>query len=212
LSTRPLILVGGGAGGRIAADVARVCGFTIHGFLDDTKKEGVRVDEIPVVGGFGDIDRFIAAGEFAFGTCFSGDMKKRGDILEHLRSRQVEMPQILHPAASISTYAKLAAGVIVQSHTKIHSGAEIGYGVFIEDQCSIGIDTVVESNVSFGTGVLLNARSRCGSGTFVGSGAIIVPDVVIGSGAFIGAGSVVMKEVFDNQMVLGNPARPIRTL
>ena len=42
---------------------------------------------------------------------------------------------------------------------------------------------------------------------FIGSGTIILPNVVIGKNSIIGAGSVVTKNVEDNSVVCGNPAK-----
>lgn len=40
----------------------------------------------------------------------------------------------------------------------------------------------------------------------------ILPGVTIGKNAVIGAGSVVTHDVPDNTVVVGNPARPLKTL
>ncbi len=47
---------------------------------------------------------------------------------------------------------------------------------------------------------------------FVGTGAIILPRLRIGQGAVIGAGAVVTRDVPDNAVVVGNPARNIREI
>jgi len=47
---------------------------------------------------------------------------------------------------------------------------------------------------------------------FVGSNATILPGVTINEFAIVGAGSVVTKDVSPYTVVIGNPARPIRTL
>lgn len=47
---------------------------------------------------------------------------------------------------------------------------------------------------------------------WIGAGAIILPGVRIGSGAVIGAGSVVTKDVAPRTIVVGMPARALRTL
>ncbi|MBI4531736.1 MAG: N-acetyltransferase, partial [Candidatus Latescibacteria bacterium] len=44
-------------------------------------------------------------------------------------------------------------------------------------------------------------------GASIGTGAIVLPDLVIGRFAMVGAGSVVTKSVPDYGLVLGNPAR-----
>ena len=46
----------------------------------------------------------------------------------------------------------------------------------------------------------------------IAPGAVILPGVTIGENAVVGAGSVVTKDVPDNAVVAGNPARLIRFL
>lgn len=50
-----------------------------------------------------------------------------------------------------------------------------------------------------------------GEHCFVGGGAIIMPGIRIGNHVIVGAGSVVTKDVPDHSVVVGNPARIIRT-
>lgn len=45
---------------------------------------------------------------------------------------------------------------------------------------------------------------------WIGAGAIILPGVTVGKGAIVGAGSIVTKDVPDNVIVAGNPAKKIR--
>ena len=47
-------------------------------------------------------------------------------------------------------------------------------------------------------------------GASIGSGSVILCNVTIGENAMIGAGSVVTKDVPDNAVVVGNPARVVR--
>lgn len=49
-----------------------------------------------------------------------------------------------------------------------------------------------------------------GHDTWIGHGAIVLPEVKIGNGAVIGAGSVVTKDVPPYAIVVGNPARIVR--
>lgn len=87
-------------------------------------------------------------------------------------------------------------------------------GVFIEDGVLIG------HNVVFATlnhDILPEKRQsiypapiKIGKNVWIGSNSTILSDVTIGNGAVIGAGSVVTKDVPENCVVAGTPARIIK--
>lgn len=60
-------------------------------------------------------------------------------------------------------------------------------------------------------GVSKVGRVTIGDEVFVGHGTIILPNVRIGSRVVVGAGSVVTKDIPDNSVAAGNPARVIGT-
>ncbi len=51
-----------------------------------------------------------------------------------------------------------------------------------------------------------------GDNVWLGGGAIVLPGVTIGANAVVGAGSVVTRDVPANVVVVGNPARVVRSL
>ena len=51
-----------------------------------------------------------------------------------------------------------------------------------------------------------------GNNVFIGANSVVLPNVSIGSNVIIGAGSVVSKDVPDNSVYAGNPARFVRTI
>lgn len=66
------------------------------------------------------------------------------------------------------------------------------------------------------TKVFLNhtrvANTIIGNNVFVGAGAIVLPGVTIGNNVVIGAGSIVAKDIPDNSVAMGNPARVVKSL
>ncbi len=50
---------------------------------------------------------------------------------------------------------------------------------------------------------------RVGDGAWLGFGVIVLDGATIGAGAIIGAGSVVTKDVPENAIAVGNPARVV---
>ena len=55
-------------------------------------------------------------------------------------------------------------------------------------------------------------NTRIGNNVFIGAGSIVLPGVTIGSNVVIGAGSVVSKDIPDNTVAVGNPARVLKPL
>lgn len=54
-------------------------------------------------------------------------------------------------------------------------------------------------------------RTVIGHDTWIGHGAIVKPQITIGLGAIVGAGAVVTRDVPDWTIVVGNPARVLRS-
>lgn len=77
----------------------------------------------------------------------------------------------------------------------------------------IGRNVIIRNNTTIGnTGENLDNSPIIGDNVNIGVGAIIIGKITIGSNVIIGAGSVVVKNLPDNCVAAGNPARVIRYL
>ncbi len=87
-------------------------------------------------------------------------------------------------------------------------------GITIEDDVMIAANVSLISNNHdlYDRQVLLCKPVRICKGAWIGAGAQIMPGVSVGRYAVVGAGSIVTKDVADYQVVVGNPARPIKEL
>lgn len=55
-------------------------------------------------------------------------------------------------------------------------------------------------------------RIKIGSNVFIGAGAIILPGIEIEDNVVVGAGAIVTKDIPRDSLVVGNPARVIKTV
>ena len=81
-------------------------------------------------------------------------------------------------------------------------------GVHIGDGSYIAFDSVIFAH---DMSRLLHTDTFVGKNCFIGAQAIIMPGVRVGDECIVGSGAVVTKDVPSGSIVVGNPARIIRT-
>ena len=114
--------------------------------------------------------------------------------IEFLRSRGVQIGEDVH---LINTTIDWSHGFLVSIGNRV---TLTGVKILTHDgstQIPLGVSRV--------------GKVTIGDEVFVGHGTIILPNVQIGSRVVVGAGSVVTKDIPDNSVAAGNPARVIGT-
>jgi acetyltransferase-like isoleucine patch superfamily enzyme len=127
----------------------------------------------------------------------------------------------------------------VRERVDIGDDVVVGRGVLVENDTTIGALTKIqadayitaystlEDNVFIAPRVVTTNDNFMGRterrhelikgptirrGARVGGGAILCPGIVVGEEAFVGAGAVVTKDVAPRMLVVGNPARVLRSV
>ena len=127
----------------------------------------------------------------------------------------------------------------VRERVDVGDDVVIGRGVLVENDTTIGALTKIqadayitaystlEDNVFIAPRVITTNDNFMGRterrhelikgptvrrGARVGGGAILCPGIVVGEEAFVGAGAVVTRDVAPRMLVVGNPARVLRSV
>jgi sugar O-acyltransferase (sialic acid O-acetyltransferase NeuD family) len=138
-----------------------------------------------------------------------GDNKIRRSIFENLYGILSSPVNAIDPSAIISQNSIIGAGVMVGAGAILNSMTEIGDGVIcntrvvIEHECKIGKFTHLAS------GCILAGNVEVGENSFIGAGVVVKQGIRIGNNVIIGAGTIVIKDIGDEEKVVGNPQRNI---
>jgi acetyltransferase-like isoleucine patch superfamily enzyme len=122
----------------------------------------------------------------------------------------------------VGPFVEIQKGVKIGNRCKISSHSFLCEGVVLEDDVFVG-HNVTFTNDRFPRATNANGQLQTEAdwnclptlvkrGASIGSGVTLLCGITIGENALIGAGSVVIRDVPPDAVVVGNPARTIRSL
>lgn len=119
----------------------------------------------------------------------------------------------ISPLAVIGCYGNnIEKGCNIMTGTVVTSDINIRKGVLINLNCTIGHDSIIGEFVELSPGVHISGNCTIGDYTVLGTNASVLPKLTIGKNVIIGAGSVVTKDLPDNCVAVGIPAKIIKDL
>ena len=204
-----LLILGTSLLGPEVLDLINACGdYTVTAFVEnlDRNKIGTEILGIPVIW----IDQAKEHRHDHHCVCALGTTH-RHNYVNQAQAMGLQFTSVIHPSAEISQTSKVGSGCIISTGVIVASNTEIGNHVFVNRGSLIGHDTKIKDYVTVSPGANIAGVVTVNECAYIGIGAIILDRLTIGQHAVVGAGAVVTKHVPDRVLVVGIPAKIVKT-
>ncbi len=206
------VVIGAGGHAKVILDILQ-CQREIEvaAFLDDDpQKLHRRFCGVPVIGPTGEIE----GGQSGLGVegiiVAIGNNAIRERFFTRARQLGFLVPCAIHPSAVLAKSVETGEGVVVMAGAVVNPGTRIGHNVCINTRASVDHDNFLDDHCHVFPGATLAGWVHVGRYSYIGSGAVVNPGLRVGINSMIGSGAVVTRNVPDNVIVVGVPAKIAR--
>lgn len=207
-----LVIIGCGGFGREVADVVDAINavsptWRLLGHLDDDPGAQdaalVRDAGRPVLGG---VDHLLAdpGPSYVIGI---GSGAARRSIDRRLSEAGASAATLVHPAATVGARCRLGEGVVVCAGAHITTNVTVGRHVHVNLGSTVGHDATLGDYVTLNPLVAVSGHVTIGEGTMLGTHSAVLQGITVGARSVVGAAACVVKDVADDVVVKGVPAR-----
>ena len=139
-----------------------------------------------------------------------GKPSTRKILFEKFSSLGGKCQTIISPFAHVgSVDVIIGEGSTILTNAIIESTSTMGMGTLVNLSVTITHNNCIGDFCEFSPGVHVSGNCIIGNNCYFGTGAVVLPKIKIGNNVIIGAGSVVTKDVPDNTIVVGIPAKEL---
>ncbi|MBO5341830.1 MAG: acetyltransferase [Lachnospiraceae bacterium] len=188
---KKLMILGAGGYGRVIAECAELSGqYSEFVFLDDV--EPTEQLSYPYYGKLDKVYDYVDEYDIAIAI---GDGRIREFWITELEKKGANLPNIIHPNATVSPGAKLGIGTVVMPGAVINTGTLIGKGVIVNTASSIDHDCIVGDYCHVAVGAHLCGTVILDTHIWVGAGSIVIQNIRVCKDCILGAGTVIVKDI-----------------
>lgn len=139
-----------------------------------------------------------------------GEPQVRERLYAKLRQDNIVTPALVHPDVHVPDTTVVGKGVTIQYGCFISCNVNIADYVYIQPHVNVGHDDVLKEGCMLSGMVNLAGNVTVGEYTYVALNVAVKEGVKIGNHSIIGMCSAVYKDISDDMIAMGNPARPMK--
>jgi sugar O-acyltransferase (sialic acid O-acetyltransferase NeuD family) len=206
------VIIGAGTYGEVYLSYLQECGIEVVAFMDNNPTlVGTYIKGIRVVGSEDLLETEEWKHKVSNVYCPIGNNPLRRKILSRVKELGYNTPYFIHPSACIADNVSIAEGVYVLPQTVIMPFTKIDKYCMISMNAKIAHHSILEEGCFISTGVNFGANIHALKDAYMGIGSLIMTGVkIVGENSLIGAGSIVIRDVPDNAVMVGNPAKVLK--
>ena len=209
----PVIIVGTGGLAQLALEILQRNDILVYGFLAENKLAMVNeINHIPILGNIEDEPHYLQTiGKNCHVFVAIEQTKARQQYIKQLiNHHEASFMNLVHPFTQIASSTKLGLGNLLDAGVSISPNSSLGNHCHLHKQVVIEYGVTIQDFVQIGSSSIIGEQTIVEENVFIGPGSTIIAGIHIGKGARIGAGSVVLESVKEKEVVLGNPAKPVK--
>jgi sugar O-acyltransferase (sialic acid O-acetyltransferase NeuD family) len=207
-----IVVLGGGGHARVVISILRK--LKLHQILGytDLKDQG-ELFGVPFLGSdrelaalagkTNDLNAVLALGQVGLGN-------SRFGIWKQLVPMNLAFPLIISPAATVNEGLIGGEGAVVMDGAVVSCGARIGRGAILNTNSTVEHDVVLADWVHVAPGATISGGVSVGRFSMIGAGATVIEGIKIAEGCVVGAGATVVRDLTEQGIYVGCPARRIK--
>ena len=139
-----------------------------------------------------------------------GEPEYRVKLFKKVKEAGYSFANLIDPSAYLSSEVTIGTGIILKAGVWVSVGATLKDNICVDFHTVIGHDVVIQPHCQICSNVVIAGHCKIGSATYIGLSVPIRDGIVVGDNVVLGMGSVVVRDIPDNVIAMGNPARAIK--